>query len=338
MHWWLCTSRYRGLASTSESSHAPGEPKRRGRVTSRNQGTQRCNECGSVELICDYEVGEVICERCGFVVYSKIVNQGPEWRAFDQEQGEERTRVGAPLKISIHDHGLSTVIDWRDRDYYGRNLTPDGGVNAYRLRKWDRRSKISDSGERNLAFALSELTKWTYKLNLPRNVLDTAALNYRQAINKHLIRGRSIRGIAAASIYMACRQCNVIRTLDEVTKEAHISKKEMGRNYRFLLRVLRTKVPAADPQRYVSRFVNQLQLSGETEMIALKIIEQATEMKITIGRGPAGMAAAATYLASFLMDDRRTQGEIAKGANVTEVTIRNRYKELSKRLLFRVMI
>jgi len=169
-------------------------------------------------------------------------------------------------------------------------------------------------------------------------VLDTAALNYRQAINKHLIRGRSIRGIAAASIYMACRQCNIIRTLEEVTKEVHISKKEMGRNYRFLLRVLRTKVPTADPQRYVSRFVNQFGLSGDTEIIALKIIEQATEMKITIGRGPAGIAAAATYLASFLMNERRTQGEIAKGANVTEVTIRNRYKELSKRLLFRVLI
>jgi len=144
--------------------------------------------------------------------------------------------------------------------------------------------------------------------------------------------------VAAASVYMACRQCNVIRTLEEVAGAAHISKKEGGRNYRFLLRRLQTKVPPVNPKNYVSKFVNQLNLSGDAESIALKIIDLATELKLTSGRGPAGMAAAVTYIASVLTGEQRTQGEIARGAHVTEVTTRNRYKELTQKLNIRIEI
>jgi transcription initiation factor TFIIB len=291
-----------------------------------------CPECGNEDLIRDFEAGELVCERCGFVLSSTLFNHGPEWRAFDEEQREKRTRVGAPLTWTIHDKGLSTIIDWHDRDVYGRKLKPDQKARVYRLRKWHRRSKVSGATERNLAFALSELTKVAYKLNLPKNVLETSSVIYRRVVRKRLIRGRSIQGVAAASIYMACRQCNVIRTLEEVANAAHISKKEGGRNYRFLLRKLQTRVPPVDPTSYVSKFVSQLTLSGETESIAMKILTQAVELRLTSGRGPAGIAAAATYIASLLTDERRTQGEIAKGAHVTEVTIRNRYKELTQKL------
>ena len=296
----------------------------------------RCNECGSTDLIRDDDAGELVCEKCGFVISPTLFDHGPEWRAFNAEQREKRTRVGAPLTWTIHDKGLSTIIDWHGRDVYGRKLKPMKSAWVYRMRKWQRRSKVSGANERNLAYALSELTKVSYKLNLPRNVLETAAVLYRRVVRKRLIRGRSIQGVAAASVYLACRQCKVIRTLDEVAKAAHISKKEGGRNYRFLLRKMQTKVPLVDPKNYVSKFVNHLALSGDTESIALKIIDLATEMRLTSGRGPGGIAAAATYIASVLTDERRTQGEIARGAQVTEVTIRNRYKELTQKLKIRV--
>ena len=291
-----------------------------------------CPECGGTELIKDFEAGELVCERCGMVINTTLMDTGPEWRAFDEEQREKRTRVGAPLTWTIHDKGLSTIIDWHDRDVYGRKLKPDQKARVYRLRKWHRRSKVSGATERNLAFALSELTKVAYKLNLPKNVLETSSVIYRKVVKARLIRGRSIQGVAAAAIYMACRQCNIIRTLEEVAVAANISKKEGGRNYRFLLRKLETRVPPVNPTSYVSKFVNQLTLSGETENIAMKILTQATELRLTSGRGPAGIAAAATYIASMITDERRTQGEIAKGAHVTEVTIRNRYKELTQKL------
>jgi transcription initiation factor TFIIB len=266
------------------------------------------------------------------VVSSTILDQGPEWRAFNQEQREKRVRVGAPLTWTIHDKGLSTFIDWHDRDVYGRKLSPEQKANVYRLRKWQRRSKVSGATERNLAYALSELTKLAYKLNLPRNVLETASMIYRNVVKMRLIRGRSILGVATAAIYMACRQCNVVRTLEEVSEAAHISKKEGGRNFRFLLRKLETRVPPVDPQIYVSKFVNQLTLSGETESVAMTILNRAADLRLTSGRGPAGIAAAATYIASTLTNERRTQGAIARGAHITEVTIRNRYKELTRKL------
>lgn len=291
-----------------------------------------CKECGNENLIRDYEAGELVCEHCGFVISSIIFDQGPEWRAFDEQQREKRVRVGAPLTWTIHDQGLSTTIDWHDRDIHGRKLAPDQKARVYRLRKWHRRSKVSGASERNLAYALSELTKVSYKLNLPKNVLETASVMYRGVVQKRLIRGRSIQGVAAAALYMACRQCNVIRDLEEISDAANISKKEGGRNYRFLLRKLEARIPKVEPQSYVSKFVSQLTLSGEVETIALRILDRATELRLTSGRGPAGIAAAATYIAGTLMDERRTQGEIARGANVTEVTIRNRYKELTQRL------
>ncbi len=297
---------------------------------------KKCPECGKSDFIRDYEAGELVCEQCGFVISSTLFDHGPEWRAFDEEQREKRTRVGAPLTWTIHDKGLSTIIDWHDRDAYGRKLKPGQKARVYRLRKWHRRSKVSGTTQRNLAHALSELTKVSYKLNLPRNVLETASILYRRIVRKRFIRGRSIQGVAAATIYMACRQCKIIRTLEEVARAAHISKKEGGRNYRFLLRKLQTNVPRVDPQRYVSKFVNHLSLSGDTEIIAMKIIDLAHELRLTSGRGPAGIAAAATYIASQLTGEQRTQGEIARRARVTEVTIRNRYKELYEKLNFRV--
>jgi transcription initiation factor TFIIB len=287
-------------------------------------------------LIRDYEAGELVCEHCGFVISSTLFNHGPEWRAFDTEQREKRTRVGAPLTWTIHDSGLSTVIDWRGRDSYGRHLNSDQQARMYRLRKWNRRSKVSGATERNLAYALSELTKVAFKLNLPKNVLETAAVIYRRTVKMRLIRGRSIQGVSVASLYMACRQCNVIRSLEEVGRAANVSKKESGRHYRFLLRKLNTRVPPVEAKSYVAKFVNQFGLSGDVESMAMTILDQAAELRLTSGRGPSGLAAAATYIASALLNERRTQGDIAKGAHVTEVTIRNRYKELIQKLIVQV--
>jgi transcription initiation factor TFIIB len=299
-----------------------------------NEAIRKCPECGRTDLFRDHKVGELVCENCGTVATSKIFNRGPEWRAFNIEQREKRTRVGAPTTFTIHDKGLSTIIDWRGKDVYGRRLKPEQRAQAYRLRKWNRRSKVSGSSQRNLAYALSELTKDAYKLNLPRNVLETASMIYRQVVRKRIVRGRSIQGIAAASIYMACRQCKVVRTLDEVGTVAGISRKECARNYRSLLRKLETKVPPVEVKSYVSKLVNHLHLSGDVENLAMKIIKLATDLMLMSGRGPSGIASAVLYISCILCGERRTQQQIAEEAQVTEVTIRNRYQELIKKISF----
>jgi len=272
--------------------------------------------------------------NCGFVVAAKLADRGPEWRAFDDEQRAKRARVGAPLTFTIHDKGLSTMIDWHDRDIYGKRLSPGQKAQIYRLRKWQRRIRVSDATERNLAFALSEISKISNSLSLPKNILETASVIYRKAVKERLIRGRSIQGVTAAAIYVACRQCGLARTLDEIAQASNINKKEVGRSYRFLVKELDYFIPPLKPSQYVTKFSNQLTMQGKVEEIAHKILAAAKELRLTSGRGPTGIAAAASYIASVLTGERKTQREIAEIAQVTEVTIRNRYKELVERLQF----
>ncbi|NPA62425.1 MAG: transcription initiation factor IIB [Methanococci archaeon] len=239
---------------------------------------------------------------------------------------------GFVLHNTIHDKGLSTVIDWRNKDSYGKDLSANKRAQLYRLRKWQRRIRVSDAAERNLAFALSELDRITSKLGLPRHVRENAAIIYRNAVEKGLIRGRSIEGVVAAAIYAACRRCRVPRTLDEIAEASRVDRKEIGRTYRFLARELNIKLTPTNPIDYVPRFASELGLPGEVESKAIQILQQATEKGLTSGRGPTGVAAAAIYIASVLLGCRRTQREVAEVAGVTEVTIRNRYKELTEHL------
>ena len=295
---------------------------------------QRCSECGSTRLMRDYESAEIVCMDCGYVVAVKLADRGPEWRAFDNEQREKRARVGAPVTFTIHDKGLSTMIDWHDKDIYGKKLSSSQRAQIYRLRKWQRRIRVSDAMERNLAFALSEITKIANTLSLPKSIFETASVIYRKAVKEKLIRGRSIQGISAASVYIACRQCGLARTLDDIAAASSVSKKEIGRSYRFLVKELNYFIPPLKPSQYVSKFSNQLTMQGKVEEIASRILAVASELKLTSGRGPTGIAAAASYIASLLTGERKTQREIAEIAQVTEVTIRNRYKELVEQLLF----
>ncbi len=299
---------------------------------------QQCPECGSDRLMRDTDAAEIVCMNCGFVIADKLADRGPEWRAFDDEQRAKRARAGAPLTYTIHDKGLSTMIDWHDRDIYGKRLSPGQKAQIYRLRKWQRRIRVSDATERNLAFALSEITKIANTLNLPKNILETASVVYRKAVKEHLIRGRSIQGVTSAAIYVACRQCGLARTLEEIAQASSINKKEVGRSYRFLIKELNYFIPPLKPSQYITKFSSQLTMQGKVEEIAQKILLTARDLKLTSGRGPTGIAAAASYIASVLTGERKTQREIAEIAQVTEVTIRNRYKELVERLMFEVTL
>lgn len=297
-----------------------------------------CPECGSDRLVRDYEVGEIVCMNCGVVVATKLADRGPEWRAFDDEQRSKRTRVGAPMTYTIHDKGLSTMIDWHDRDIYGKRLSPGQKAQVYRLRKWQRRIRVSDATERNIAFALSEISKISNALSLPKNIVETASVIYRKAVKERLIRGRSIQGVTAASIYVACRKCGLPRTLEEIAQASNLNKKEVGRSYRFLIKELNYFIPPLKPSQCITKFSNQLTMPGKVEEIAHKILSTAKDLKLTSGRGPTGIAAAASYIASVLTGERKTQREIAEIAQVTEVTIRNRYKELVERLAFEIKL
>ena len=267
-----------------------------------------------------------------------MFDTGPEWRAFDSEQREKRARGGAPIKYTRPDKGLVTEIDKYNRDIRGVKISSKKQAQFYRMRKWHKRASISTSMERNLAIALSELDRIASYLGLPENIRESAALVYRKCVEKGLIRGRHIESVVAAVIYAICRNYGIPRTLDEIANIAGAEKKEIGRTYRFIMHELEMKVPLTDPRLYISRFVAALKLSGKVQEIAVKLLQKAISKGLVSGRGPTGVAAAAVYIASAMYGERRTQKEVADVAGVTEVTIRNRYRELKKELQLKVTL
>ncbi len=291
-----------------------------------------CPECGSRNLIHDEESGEVICGSCGLVIRESMIDEGPEWRAFTQSEKEARSRVGVPLTYSVHDKGLTTMIGRVSRDAMGRELPFKTKLQMLRLRKWHMRSRIHSSMDRNLAQAMAELDRLSDKLHLPSSVKEKAAIIYRKALEKGLVRGRSISAIAAAALYAACRLTQTPRTLREVAAQSPMDKKEIARCYRLLLRELGLQMPVPEAELRVPKIAAKVGVGEKTQRLAIDILRRAEKLKTTAGKDPMGLAAAALYIACVLNNERRTQKMIADAAGVTEVTIRNRYKGLKKAL------
>jgi transcription initiation factor TFIIB len=288
---------------------------------------QQCPECGG-PLVTDEERGERVCDDCGLVVEEGAMDRGPEWRAFDATEREQKSRVGAPTTTMMHDKGLSTNIDWRDKDAYGNSLGSRQREKMQRLRKWNERFRTRDSKERNLKQALGEIDRMASALGLPENVRETASVIYRRALDEDLLPGRSIEGVATSSLYAAARQSGNPRSLDEVAGVSRVEKEEIARTYRYVVRELGLEIEPADPKSYVPRFVSELDLSEETERRARSLLDTATEKGLHSGKSPVGLAAAAVYAAALLTNEKVTQSEVSDVASISEVTIRNRYHEL----------
>ncbi len=290
---------------------------------------KECPECASKNIFRDVEKGETICRDCGLVLEDRIIDTSPEWRSFEDDGGESnRRRTGAPSSQTQFDQGLGTEVGTAS-DFY--KLDSDRERDKFfRLRKWNIR--ISTAIERNLKVALAELKRVSSFLKLPKTVEEEAARIYRLAVQKGLVRGRSMESVVAGALYAACRRHEVPRTLDEMGEASGIEKKEIGRTYRFVTRELEISIRPSNPADYIPRFASALKLTAETQSKAVDILELARDIELTSGRGPTGIAAAALYVSSLIHGEKRTQREVADVAGVTEVTIRNRYKELIKRL------
>jgi Transcription initiation factor TFIIIB, Brf1 subunit/Transcription initiation factor TFIIB len=286
-----------------------------------------CPECGGT-LVNDAEHGETVCEECGLVVEEDEIDPGPEWRAFDSKEKDKKSRVGAPTTQMMHDKGLSTNIGWQDKDAYGNALSSRQREKMQRLRTWNERFRTRDSKERNLKQALGEIDRMASALGLPENVRETASVVYRRALDEDLLPGRSIEGVSTAALYASARQAGTPRSLDEIANVSRVEKMELTRTYRYIIRELNLEIKPADPKSYVPRFASDLDLSEESERRARQLLDAAKEQGVISGKSPVGLAAAAVYAASLLTNEKVTQSEVSEVADISEVTIRNRYKEL----------
>ena len=289
---------------------------------------KKCPECGSKRFIDDDSKGEMICSKCGLVLEDSMIDASPEWRAFDDDQRSKRTRAGAPLTFTKHDKGLTTELGRGRGELF--KVSPTKRAQYYRLTKWQKR--LVESKDRNLSFALSELQRLISFLGLPRKVHEEVAKKYEQAVDRGLVRGRSMESVIASLLYAVCREMGTPRTLEEIAEASGVERREIGRTYRYIARELKIRILPAPPQDYVPRFASMLGLSDRTQARAIRFLKQAKKNEVTSGKGPTGVAAAALYIAAVLQGEKRTQREIADAIGVTEVTIRNRFKELVEKL------
>jgi transcription initiation factor TFIIB len=287
-----------------------------------------CPECGSEKIRYDYERGETICTSCGAVISESMVDLTQEWRAFDEDQSSRRVRTGAALTPMKHDQGITTEIGKGKGELF--KVSSKKRAQYYRLTKWHKR--LIKSKDRNLSFAFSELQRLVSQLHLSRAVHEKVAKLYQQAVNKGLVRGRSTESIIAALLYTTCREEGAPRTLDEISKASGINRRDIGKTYRYIARKLRIRILPAKAQDYVPRFGSLLNLSERVQVRAVEVLDEASNFDVTSGKGPIGVAAAALYIAAVLEGEKKTQREVADAIGVTEVTIRNRYKEMVESL------
>lgn len=296
------------------------------------QTAMLCSICKSAQTVTDAESGEVICRNCGLVLSDRAQESRPEWRAFTSEEVNDRSRTGIPRSLARHDMGLSTVIGRTDKDASGRIL--DGAMRSTmgRLRAWDFRTQAHSPTDRNLRQAFSELDRLKDKLGVSDAVIEKTAYIYRKAQERGLVRGRTISAMIGAALYIACRETGAARTLKDIAATGNIKRKDLARIYRLVVMELDLKIPLVDPQKCIVKVSNKATLSERTKRIAIGIMKNVTKSGISAGKDPMGLAASVLYLACLNTGETKTQTDIAEAAGVTEVTVRNRYKNLKSHL------
>lgn len=293
-----------------------------------NTSISGCPECDGT-VISDGEQGEKHCESCGLVIDSEQIDRGPEWRAFNATERENRRRVGSPMTKTLHDDGLSTNISWQNRDGNGNTLSANQRRKMARLRKWNKRSKSQNGADRTLQHALGEINRMSSALGLPQHVQESASILFRQALNDDLIRGRAIESTSAALLHAAARQAETPRALEEIDKVSKVSRLRIERAYRQLCCELGLKIPPADPSSYLPRCTTRLGAPPDVESHARDILSRVTDAGVHIGRSPLSVVAACLYIAVYLDPTTKfSQEEIAEASYMSPSALRASLEEI----------
>ncbi len=288
---------------------------------------RECRSCGCTKAVSDYERGEVYCSKCGLVLEDTLFDFGPEWRAFDREQLDKRARTGGLLRYAKLGKGLTTEIDKYDRDIKGKAIPAERKAKFYRLRKWQTRSKMATSLQRNLSKALPELDRMCSYLKIPGNVKEECALLYRKCAEKGIVKGRSIESMVAAIIYLVTRKNKIPKTLEELETASGVKKKLISGSFRKVVHEMKIKMPVTTAADYVPSLAVSLEASGETMAKAIELVEKAKETSVTTGKVPISVAIAALYLASDITKDGKMKKDV-KFPGISKNTIQSRYDEL----------
>lgn len=292
-----------------------------------------CSTCNIKEdrLVTDVVSGEIVCSNCGTVVIDGIEETGKEW-INPKDHETDKSRIGMPFSLAVHDMNLSTIIGKTNKDSAGQLI--DSGMQARmnRLRIWDSRTMYRDSSSRNFTTAFVLLGKLKDKLSLTASIVEKTAYTYRKVQEDGLIRGRTIGAVLVACLYITCREQGVSRTIDELAEASNIRRKAIAKIYRDIVFHLKRKIPQVNCFQCIDKIANKIELNEITTRHARDLMKKVLEQEFSAGKDPMGFAGAVLYVSLQMEGKTVRQIDIADAAGVTEVTIRNRAKELKSKL------
>jgi transcription initiation factor TFIIB len=298
--------------------------------------TDECSICGSEQLVTIPDSGEIVCEHCGVVISDKTEEKGPEWCRFAKVavggEGNDENRTGMPFSLARSDMGLSTIIGRTNKDAKGSKINSSMLSAIERLRTWDSRTQVYTSTDKNLTQAFAQLYTLKDKLGLPSAVIEKTAYIYRKAQENRLVLGRSISAVLVAAIYTACREMGIPRTLNDISTKSNVKRKSVAKCYRQLLLGLDLKIPMVDPIKCITRIANKAEITEKTKHQAINLMNIVTEIEISAGKDPMGLAATVIYASCIRTGEIKTQKEIANVADITDMTLRTRLKDLKRHL------
>lgn len=286
----------------------------------------QCNQCQNYTLVLDVLSSEYVCSTCGCVSNEKIYNN--ELTNFEKGEYKDKSRIGMPESLTVSHKGLSTLIGLNDTDGRGKMLDPIQKETIQRLRTWNNRSQLNDSISRNLDKALKYLNNFGDKLYLSPPVMENAAYIYRKAAMRKLAKGRSTVSLVAASIYAACREISIPKTISDIAYVCNIPSKEIMSHYKLILKELSLKIPVIQGIDYVTLISNRLKLTEKTKREALRIFSLVQHSRISIGKNPRAFAGAIIYIASQDCNEFLRQVEVCQVADISTVSLRKRCKEI----------
>ncbi len=306
--------------------------------------TQNCPECQS-SLIDDMQNGEVICSGCGVVVADQIVDHGPEISGSNLEDKMKLARATGETTYSQHDLGITTDISATGRDFSGRAINRDVRNQMDNLRRWQQRVRVSTPRDRRLTSILKKMNEVCDSLNLSKNVLETASMIYRDIDGRIDVKGKSVISMTTATVYMACKQCDLVRSLEEICrsicppKDVKSKTKLAAKYYRtMVMEIGHITPPVVTMDKYISKIANITQTEVRVERLALEIAAKTQNNNVTGGKTPNGIAAAYLCVASILLGQSIMQRDVSSVAGVSEVTIRNRCKEILSNYKLRIKL
>jgi transcription initiation factor TFIIB len=289
-----------------------------------------CYACKSDRVITDHESGEIICDNCG-VIISDSAREKQVYAFSTTYAYAEGHNVEPHTSLARHDMGLSTIIGTQNIDADGHILDAATRCRMERLRTWDLRIKATCHNNRNLIFALNQLQTLKDRLGLSDTLVEKTAYIYRKAHKKGLVRGRTISAVLATAVYITCRELGIPKTLKEIADVTNTKRKTLAKCYRQLISELDIKIPMVDSTKCIVKVANRANLNKKTKYKAVDIMCYLNRKQISAGKDPMGIAATALYIACLSTGEKRTQTDIAHAAGITEVTLRNRFREIKTR-------